>query len=436
MTKTYGWLEDPSGNVVTPEAFFDLFSTARSAPAATYYVGPTGNDGTGNGTSGSPWRGINKAILAGNALGQPYAIIAAAGEYSRLIDAAANTSTTPTQDAALLVTGGTLTMGSWDDFAAPSLDATQTNCYAWAVTNVDCVLNRKAVDRFGKLREFQYFSTPALLNAAGAVDGWAASGGQIYVRRADGAAVTNANTRVLRQDASVFHNGARNFFIGGLTDADKVVIQGGSGNACVDVQTNSPSATPHVFVGKNTYAQYAGGITGTGARGWSFESMNGVAALWGCGATGAATDGFNIHNTNGAASTLLMMFGSYGVDNGRGSATSCNGLTAHENANLIDVSGYYDNNRGGTFRSINASLNFLAGTFIRNDLGDIFQGGSIPPTAIRVDDTAKAWLDGVRVEMGPDGYGLVAFSAGSAIYARNHQLGNLPSGGAGTIGAY
>jgi hypothetical protein len=48
-----------------------LLSGFTALPGATYYISPTGNDTTGNGSSGSPWKTYNKAatnLVAGDIL--------------------------------------------------------------------------------------------------------------------------------------------------------------------------------------------------------------------------------------------------------------------------------------------------------------------------------------------------------------------------------
>jgi hypothetical protein len=54
---------------------------AVAEPGTTYYVSTTGDDDTGDGTVGNPWRTIQKAIDALNVTGDGDTIMVAAGEY-------------------------------------------------------------------------------------------------------------------------------------------------------------------------------------------------------------------------------------------------------------------------------------------------------------------------------------------------------------------
>jgi len=75
----------PFGSVGKSAAqLFDLFSTARAAPATTLFVNiSSGNDTTGAGTSGAPFQSIHKAVTAANTAAQPATIFVAAGDYPR-----------------------------------------------------------------------------------------------------------------------------------------------------------------------------------------------------------------------------------------------------------------------------------------------------------------------------------------------------------------
>lgn len=434
LTKTYGWLEWVAGGKVTPESLFDLFSVARSAPTNTYYVGPSGNDSTGNGSSGMPYRTITKAIAVGNASAAPYKVIVLAGSYNRTQSFNSNVNTKPTQDCAFIASGGRVVVGSWDDFTAPSADATHTNTYSYANTNVDRVLDLTKMDRFGKYVELRNVPTAARCNVT--PDSWALVSGTLYINRGDGTAVTNVNTRVIRQTGVLELDGTVNVFLGGLSGNDGFDLMGGNSAGLLNAQTGLPSATAHAIVAANSSFRWAGGLTGTSARCINLDSINGIGAFFNCDASAGATDGFNIHNTNAASTTGLITVNCTGFDNGRGVSTSCNAWTNHEDSWGIDVCGSYEGNHGGTARSVNAAKAHFVGTFITDDLGDITNGGSIPPTAFRVDDTAEYWLDGCRVRMPSGGYSAVSYSAGSKVHLHGCQFGALPTGGAGTVDTF
>lgn len=432
--RTTGWLEWAAGGVVTPEAYFDKFSSARSAPVNTYYVATTGNDSTGNGSQATPYRTINKAMQVGNAAAAPYKVFVAAGTYNRTQSFTSNVGTKPNQDCAFVATGGRVVVGSWDDFTAPSADDTYANCYSYAVTLVDRVLDLLRLDRFGRYAELRNVPSAARCNVT--PDSWAFVGGTLYINRGDGAAVTNANTRVLRQNFVLSLDGTVSVFLGGATESDGFDLMGGQAFGLLDSQTTTPSATPKTVVASNCSFRFAGGLQGASARCVNLESHHGCHAFFRCSADAGATDGFNLHNTYSAATTGLITVGCVGIDNGRAASTSCNGWTNHENSWGIDVAGYYEANRGGSVRSVNAALALFAGTCVRYDQGDIIKGGSIPPTAFRADNTVQYWLDGVRVEGLTGSFAAVAYDSTSVISYRNCQFSGLALGGAGSVSAY
>jgi len=71
-------------------------------PGATYYVSATGDDDTGDGTVGNPWRTIQKAINALNFTGDGDTIMVGAGEYDAfLVEDKANISIISTEGATI-----------------------------------------------------------------------------------------------------------------------------------------------------------------------------------------------------------------------------------------------------------------------------------------------------------------------------------------------
>jgi hypothetical protein len=71
-------------------------------PGTTYYVSATGDDDTGDGTVGNPWRTIQKAIDALNVTGDGDTIMVAAGEYDAfLVEDRANITITSTEGATI-----------------------------------------------------------------------------------------------------------------------------------------------------------------------------------------------------------------------------------------------------------------------------------------------------------------------------------------------
>lgn len=428
---------DPHGDVgITPEALFDLFSTARSAPANTYYVDvATGNDSTGDGTSGNKWKSIHKIVTAANATGSPAMGIITAGNYPKANNPSNANAVLPTVDIAYIATGGRVVCGTWDDFSAPSADGTQANTYSYSVSNVNRVSDRKVLDRFGNYTDLTLVGSAAICNIT--PNSYYTDGSTLYIRRGDGAAVTNSNTRVFRSTVgNVKITSPVSVFFGGATAADGFDFEGGNSTGVLHYGPSSTPATNKAVVASNCSFKYAGGANETSATAVAINSVHGIAAFFNCRADGDWTDGFNCHNTTSATAVPhFMTVNCSGTDNGRGAAQSCNGFTVHEDVTALDVAGVYRNNRGGTVRCINTSKTFLAGTVIVNDLGDIAQGGSIAPTAIRTDDTATIYADGVVIDM-PAGSLALHAGSGTAIYHRNLTPLRCANRATGTIGTY
>ncbi|MEO7787476.1 MAG: DUF1565 domain-containing protein [Sphingomicrobium sp.] len=416
---------------------FDTFSTARAAPGTTLFVNlQTGNDTTGTGASGAPFQSIHKAVTTANTAGQPATIFVAAGDYPRANGFSNGGAVLPTVDVALIATGGRVRSGAYDAFAAPSADATFTNCYSFAVATVNRVLDRAGVDRFGNSVELSQVTTAAQCNVR--PGSWALVSGTLYINRADSAAVTNVNTRVLRSGtASIKVTAPISLYLGGATAGDGFDIEGGSSAGCL---TYAPATVPTAMkavVADGCSFKYAGGASETGASGVSINSVHGLCALINCAADANVTDGFNTHNTTApAAATHVVTVNCSASNNGRAPGVSCNGWTTHENVVGLDVAGIYRSNRGGTMRSINSSVSWLAGSRAEGDMGDFAHGGVVVPTAIRVDDTARYWCDRVAVDMPAGSIALHAAASGTAIFTRAMPPLRSPAVGPGPIATY
>lgn len=438
ITDLPGTLRSTAVVSVTPEGLFDAVSTARTAPGATFYVDvSTGNDAN-PGTIGSKVKSIWKAIALANAAAVPTKIIVTGSTYFRTNNPWFNggSGIQPTVDLALIADAGRVITGTFDPPGTLSRDGTQVNCFVLTVSSVNRVCDMANLDRFGNYTDLKNVATAALCNAE--PNSWTLVAGTLYIHRADQAGVTNANTRVFRPSTKTtqFLNPV-NVYMGGTSPGDGWDLEGGSNNAAFDASPTSPGSTRHVIAVKDSTFRYGGGTTDTGARAVAVDSWQGLAAFFNCRADGGWTDGFNFHNSNAASNMNVLTVNCSGYDNGRPGGVSCNGWTSHEDVKGIDVAGFYWGNHGGTVRSINTSKTWLAGTAIKDDYGDLFSAsGSLPPTAVMVDDTATYWCDRVRLDMPAGGRGYRANTAGSAIHKHNCWPTPLPDSGPGTIDTY
>lgn len=374
---------------ITPEALFDLFSTARTAPVTTYYVSvATGSDSNDGLTNITQFRSLNKAVLAGNATGGPYKVFVENGFYYRGLSFTSTTSTNITQDAAFVAVGGTVVCASCDQFATPALDATYTNCYAITIATVEKVLDLLTKNPDGSYEEMIYATSPAACNTRPGT--WTASGGKVYVNRADGLAVVNTNTRVLRQHACFRLSSANvSVYLGSDDGLGGWAFQGSDASGAIRVDMTNPGGSPtRALVVKNCAFSHAGGVLTTG-RSVQVNSYPGIVAFFDCSATKSRTDLYNSKNTYGASpAPALLTVNCVGTSAGAYNGTSCNALTLHDNVIGMDIAGYYEGGAGGTVHNINTSKAALVGTYAGMDRGDKAHGGDIEPTAIRAANTA------------------------------------------------
>jgi hypothetical protein len=440
VVDSYG-LAPQHGDVnFTPEELFGLKSTALSSPFAIFYVATTGSDAN-VGSQASPVRSIGKAQALANATGQPCKVIVNTGTYARTNNPRFNSGTAvvPAVDTAFVASGGRVTTGTFDNYAAPSLDATFTNCYKLTGLGAcDRIVNRLEFDDWGELAPLRNVATPTLCNST--PDSWAISGTDVYINRADRAVVTNANTRAYRSASATYAMaGQVNVYFGGEDGESGWDLEGSNTNAVVDFLIATPSTTVGCSVFSNVKFSQAGGVVNTSARSISCNGFNGLIALFNCHGGGAQTDAYNVHNNYGATKVMFLTVNCSSYNTGRPGNQSCNAFTLHEDCIAIDVCGNFQNAHGGTVRNINTSRCLLAGTFVKNDRGDavLGGGGSYQPAAIVVNDTAQIWADSVKIDM-PAGTRAYAtnLAAGATIRRRDCFPVGQPDAGGGTFENY
>lgn len=423
----------------TPSEIFDLFSTARSALANTYYVSPTGNDTTGTGTSGAPWRSIWKAVQAANATGQPAKVMVAAGDYG-IPNNQVLGNVFPTVDMAFIATGGRVVTGAWADFSAPAADATYPNTYKFTYANCTRVIDLVNVDRDGFFPDLKHVSSPAICNRT--PGSWHQDGTSIWLNRADGAAVTSANTRILRSAVAVWRmTSPVSIYMGNEDGSSGFDTQGGySTGAGLDYrQTTLPASRKAVVVENSTF-RYNGGIqsiihTGNGV---GIHDLHGLALFANCDSSNNVGDGFgiqqaNVANAKGHMVTVNCRAIKLGVGSGVAAvAQSANAYTLHKALLGVDFAGDYGRAGGGTVRNIEDSLMWAAGSRFGLDHGDAINGGGTPPTAVMMNNNAKCWLDRCEVDVPTGVYGFYV-GASAAVRTRNMAPNRTMNFAGGTV---
>lgn len=474
------------GSSATPNApmsaedVFNSVSTALKAPGATYYVAQGGSDSNAGTSQGAAFRTLKQAQTAANAGGVPTLIyvVAPTGTPQLSRDEAfcrqygfGTAQLSPTVDTAYVALGGRVKLGTYDVTATYTwaADTTYTNTYSTTLAQVDRIVNLLGWDEFGNYPDLTYIASA---NGSGAIvnrtpDSWTqdTGTGKLHVNRRDGAAVSTSNTRVYRASSYTFYCNSQvsiYFGDGGIVNSSGVPntfpaagfdMEGGCSvgyvSGCIAYSLSAPTSSKLVaVVAKNCTFKYCGGIINTGGRGVSVDSLYGLSYFDRCRADANITDGFNHHNYAGSAFSAMLTMNCTGFDNGRTTATSCNGWTSHETTIGADIAGHYKGNKGGTCRSIDSSKSYFLGTLVENDKGDIILGGAaglLQPDAFSVLSNAIYYCERTKT-LGPAAMNSYATeSSTAAIYLKNlwgtgGQTSPVPAGitagGPGTIAAF
>lgn len=407
---------------LAPESMIDPLCFA----GVLYYVSPTGSDAANGTTPLTPVASIWKAIQLGNATSAPYRIKVAAGTYYRANSFTNNSTVFPTQSLMIEATGGRVVTGAFDSLSW-AVDGTFTNTYSTTRGGTVRVFNTTTLDESGDYTELTMVADAATCNTT--PGSWVLVGSTLYVRRSDGAAVTNINTRAYLSVACVIHPiGCPAMYVKGVDCEGSTDVLG-----VVGINGDATNLTPRKSAWVNCSMKYSGSAASMN-NGVAAVGFYGLIAFFGCNASNNAADGFNAHNSLGSRTHLLTV-NCTGFNNGKFTSQSNNGLTVHETVAAIDVGGEYARNHGGNIRNINTSQMWCVGSKIHDDLGDVALGGSITPTQIRVDNSAKIWLDGCSVYGA--GTSLAAYDTGSILYRNTTLNGGSQNQQAGaTIGTY
>lgn len=410
----------PYGDVgISAEALFDKFSTARKAPGATFYVNvATGADVNNGLTPATAKKTIGAAIVAANTAAVPSLIHVAGGSYNRANGFYQGGTGAPAVDIAFIA-DGPIETGTWDDFANPAHDGVATNTYSFALANANRVVDLTQVNRYGNYVELLNVATAALCNII--PNSWALVAGTIYLNRADGAQVTQTNTRIYRANVDNMRcTNPVSIFIGVNDNSAMWDFQGGQ-NGCLRYNPATKPATNKGFIVNRARNRFGGGIVNTTGNGVAVDSIHGLAALFNCQADANWSDGFNFHNAlTPTAHGYAMTVNCGASDNGRLVSASNNGWTTHEDVIGIDVCGIMKGNRGGSYRSVNFSISWLVDPIVRDDFGDVMNGGSIQPTAFRVDTAATYFITNPKADIIATGFRYY-IQAGASIFT-NHAF--------------
>ncbi len=367
--------------------------------ATIYWVDVTGGSNSNNGlTEGAAKKSINAAITAGNATLGPFKINVKGGNYDRNDNINGNVgSVVPTQPCAIVGYSGRVVNMTHGDLTYAVHDA-PSHTYSVARSSVGRVFDRLNTDANGNLAELtQVADAATCVSTAGS---WAlVSNTTLYVHRADGAVVSNTNTRVfLSTNGANFPSTSKDIYLEGID------FQGGTTLAVSGATRNA------VLV--DCTAKYSGSALSP-INGFAFAQISGLILVKSCIAAANSNDGFNYH-ASGGEPLFKLSIDCEAYDNGRFSSTSNNGDTMHEATVGIDVNGYYHHTiNGSDVHTINTSKTAYFGTRVTaTDAVDV------SASAIRTGNSAEMWLEGVTVS----GVGRALYASGTASKIHKHNV--------------
>lgn len=440
------------GSAINPAALIP--AAVWAAPLATqiFHVDPVnGSDTSGTGIGNylgdfttAPVKTLTKAITLANATSTASRILINGATNPALNRAASGigTSTYPTVSMAIEAMGGRVTLAATDAHTW-AVDGTYTNCYSASEGNtsgaIDLLNQRwlgddhgaRLFDRNGIGRqsyiEFVPYASAAALNSATLTGttggGYFNSGTTVYVRRADGAAVTDANTRTFRGSSTV---AAPAFSTGGTSYSGSCFYAG------IDFQggwsSNGPGTrNAWLHECRAMYSTMQGGYGGVGGNGFQWDA-SGAVLYTNCESWCNGTDCFNVHGTNGLSQQVCV--DCLGWDTGRAQAGSCNGITGHEHTMSIDLNGDYQLTRGGMARFIDQSRCLLYGSRLLIDLGDGAPVSPVLPTTVEANANAQMWTMYCAINSTLDAF---VTDTTAHIYTRGNTVLAGATVGSGTV---
>ena len=343
-----------------------------------------GNNANDGRSAATAKKSLRATIVAANATGAPYRIMAKAGVYPRNN---AFWSDKPSQSCQIIGYGGRVVCAMLDAITWPGAkNASYPNTTSVARSAVAQVLDLINPDSFGDYRMLTPVADAAACN--GTPNSFVEVSGTLYVNRADGLVCTESNTRVL-----LGVSGANGLDLGAEMAGKRIHLKGidfEGGGSAMDVVRSSNTAAGMIAIFEDCSSKYAGSAT-VPNDGFNCFGMyhTGLAVYKGCKASKAGRDGFNYHSSSPTSASFCLTIDCESYDVGRiSSSTSNNGLTIHETVVAVDVAGNYHDTRGGTVRNVGTSKMLCLGTKAGPDTTD----GSVAGTSFMVNADAKLYL--------------------------------------------
>jgi hypothetical protein len=407
------------------EGKFDFYKARALArtlvPAEVWSVPPiyvdfmSGNNANNGSSMSQAFRYASTAVAAGAATGKPvHLIFKQAQVLPRVASFASADLSALTMPLACTVEGGGSAVSSNHDVLTWAIDGTYGNCWSAARSGAARASDPSNRDADGLYARYEQYASPAALNAAGAVDGWATDGTKVYARRADSGAVSDANCRVyLAVRNFEMTNAKASVYLEGLK------FEGGSTGA-----VHFESTADVNFAAVDCFFGYTTRLGGSERDAFRMRNFGGLLMLVNGFAAEAHKDAINQHVDIGTS----LMPGIYVNPKtrrvGTAEGNSKNAFTLHETARGIVINPDFPPTiNGSTIANVGDSKCIVFGGSARANAGSGAGNG-----AVELTDNAEAWFIGTEI------IGDIVVSGNTKVYLRNvKHTGNVVATGSGQV---
>lgn len=399
---------------------------------ATLWV-DLGAGSNGTGTEGSPFNQLFSAVAAATAGGNSGYIIRVKGSATavpRTRNFSNGGATKPTCHLVWVFYGGNSTIGSHGPLTWAA-DGTYAWCSTVARSSGACVVDLLNKTPQGTYVELRKVTSAAICSRT--PNSWWTDNTNILVNRGDGEAATDTNTRAYLAVANALLDGNTQYTWAMLTEttADGWAIEGGGVGAApggpfsVLYSGNTGSRTV-VIGGENGSVRYGGSLTGAVGN-ITINGVNGIVRFENVDWSDGATDLLNVHSSlvAGAKVYVLTTNCSGKLSGLKPGYVSNNPWTIHENAYAISVCEAYGDARGVSMHAVGSSQSLIVAPTLGPSLGDIVNGGTIPPTEVRLDGTGKMYLVNPRWSGTPAGSPRVVVGNTAQLFYRGIKASEI-----------
>lgn len=420
-----------------PDVGFDLYRDSAGVVQHTFdveqyktgtiiYCDPTsGNDTTGDGTSGNPYKTLSKCITVANAGGDAsYQIYVKAKRVNR---GSATTNITITNKTIAILpdpaTSGITPLIfsnhnsglAWSSLGSGTWRATRSSVYS--------VYDLRHTDVFGVPIPFEYKSSLAEVQAT--TKSWWEDGTFVYVHTIDDFTPTDTNI-VVNVTGSMFDP----TLMGSTLLVQDSIFIGSRSSQDNRPRGDATGATQSTFVAKNCK------FIGEGYRLLSADVSNSLsilditnAYLIDCIAAYGGEDGFNYHySTPNRGTCLAVEIDCKSYRNGHHSTTkTSNSTTGHDGVNILRIRSIGYESKGPVLADVNGCKTICIDCHMRDALD-----GTTATKAAYYFDNSSALTDGKAVLINCDGGGTDTYSVNAAsgfdITMQACRGTNFPSG--------